>query len=104
MVKQTKNYFLNESEQLVSKIVLSILVNFILFIGVCFLYYEVKFSSGTKLMILYAAIVASYLTAICLHTFIFRKNPLKKHRWIYFLITAIGLIPHTWSFLLCFLL
>lgn len=103
MKKETENTEFNESDQLIVKIFLSILVNFILTVGVSFLRYEVGFSAGTKLMLLYAAIIASYVIAIFLHTIIFIKKTIKKYRWVYLLITAIGLIPHTWFFMLCFI-
>lgn len=100
MKKETENAKFNESDQLIIKISLSISVNLILAVGVSFLRYEVNFSKGTKLMLLYAAIIFSYIIAFFLHTIIFIKKPIKKYKWIYFLITAIGLIPHTWYFML----
>lgn len=104
MKKETKNIQYNDSDELVVKIFLSISVNFILCVCVSFLLYEIKFCAGTKLMFLYAVIIASYITAIILHTIIFIKKPIKKSRWVYFLITAIGLIPYTWYILIGFIL
>ncbi|MGN0674804.1 MAG: hypothetical protein ACI4KG_03580 [Oscillospiraceae bacterium] len=98
-VKTNENAF----EQLVIKLSLSICVNIFLVVGVCFLLYETGFSTGKKLMLLYAAIAASYIAAIVLHTIIFVNNPLKKYRWLYILITLIGMFPHIWSVILTWL-
>ncbi|MDE6592362.1 MAG: hypothetical protein K2K57_04780 [Oscillospiraceae bacterium] len=84
------------SDRLLAKICLSISVNIILIVGVSFLVYETGFSTGSKLTLLNAGIVAAYLTAIALHMAVFKINPLPKNRWIFILITLLGMIPHVW--------
>ena len=98
------SYTYESSDELWAKIFLSAGVNLILFIGVCFLSYEAGFSSGTKLMLLRASIAAAYAVAVVLHILIYKSNPLQKFRWVYILVTAAGMIPYIWQFVLIFIL
>ena len=96
MKKKTSAGYATEGDKLFAKLALSSCVNIILVIGVCFLLYERGFSTGNKLLLLNIAVAASYFAAILLHAVVYLKSPLKEHRWVYILLTLIGMFPYAW--------
>jgi len=98
MKKKTSADYATEGDKLFAKLALSSCVNIILIVGVCFLLYERGFSTGNKLLLLNIAVVASYVAAIVLHAVIYLKNPLKEYRWVYILLTLVGMFPYAWVF------
>ena len=98
MKKKTSTGYATEGDKLFAKRALSSCVNIILIVGVCFLLYERGFSTGNKLLLLNISVVASYVAAIALHAVIYLKNPLKEYRWIYILLTLVGMFPYAWVF------
>ncbi len=98
MKKKTSANYATEGDKLFAKLALSSCVNIIFIVGVCFLLYERGFSTGNKLLLLNISVIASYIAAIALHAVIYLKNPLKEYRWVYILLTLVGMLPYAWVF------